>query len=165
MRWQGEGIIAPAVSWDSEPVTRTADEILSAISGDGDRHTAKDDAKSFLQDALADGPMSVADLEAEATAAGLLGERQRLSYNKAIRAAADSLGVVRKREGFGRGAAYHWSLPAAPSVPSGDMLAHACPISKRGTHGKDDNVSYECLDANAAYLSDFGAFQGGGRGS
>jgi putative DNA primase/helicase len=131
----GKGIIAPAVSWDSEPVTRTADEILSAMSGSGDRHSGKDDAKIFLQEVLAGGLMSVADLEAEARAAGLLGERQRLSYNKAIRAAADSLGVVRKREGFGRGAAYHWSLPDDPCVPSRAMLAHACPISREGTHG------------------------------
>jgi hypothetical protein len=130
-----KGIIAPAVSWDSEPVTRTADEILSAMSGSGDRHTARDDAKVFLQEVLADGPMSVADLEAEARTAGLLGERQRLSQNKAIRAAADDLGVLRKREGFGQGAAYHWSLPDTPSVPSGAMRAHVCPISREGTHG------------------------------
>jgi hypothetical protein len=134
----GKGIIAPAVSWDSKPVTRTADEILSAMSGSGDRHTAKDDAKIFLQEVLANGPVSVPDLEAEARTAGLLGERQRLSYNKAIRAAADSLGVARKREGFGRGAVYHWSLADAPCVPS-TMLAHACPISTQGTHGTHDN--------------------------
>jgi hypothetical protein len=126
------------VSWDSEPVTRTADEILLAMSGSCDRHAAKDDAKIFLEEVLVQGPMSVADLEAEARAAGLLGERQRLSYNKAIRAAADRLGVVRKREGFGRGAAYHWFLPDDPCVSSGAMLAHACPISKQGTHGIHD---------------------------
>jgi hypothetical protein len=135
-----KGIIAPAVSWDSEPVTRTADEILSAMSGSSDRHAAKDDAKIFLQEALAQGPMSVADLEAEARAAGLLGERQRLSYNKAIRAAADKTGVVRKREGFGRGSAYYWSLPDALCAPSAAMLAHACPISKEGTHGTHDKA-------------------------
>jgi hypothetical protein len=131
----GRGIIAPAVSWDSEPVKRTADEILSAMSGSGDRHTAKDEAKTFLQEALGSGPMSVSDLEAEARAAGLLGERQRLSYNKAIRAAADTLRVVRRREGFGPGAAYHWSLP---DTPSGPMVAHVCPTSRQGTHGTHD---------------------------
>jgi hypothetical protein len=162
----GKGIIAPAVSWDSEPVTRTADEILSAMSGGGDRHTAKDDAKIFLQEVLAEGPMSVADLEAEARAAGLLGERQRLSYNKAIRTAADRMGVVRKREGFGRGAAYHWSLPDASSVPSAAMLAHACPNSKEvthGTHGKHDRADYECRDLNVASAAGFGALSGEGR--
>jgi putative DNA primase/helicase len=156
----GQGIIAPAVSWDSEPVTRTADEILAAMSSSGDRHTARDDAKVFLQEALANGPISVVDLEAEARAAGLLGERQRLSYNKAIRAAADRMGVVRKREGFGRGAAYHWSLPDAPCVPSGAMLAHACPISKEGTHGthgKYDRAGYECRDLDVAPVGDFDA--------
>ena len=124
----GQGIIAPAVSWDSEPVKRTADEILSAMSGGADRHTQKDDARIFLQEALAGGRMSVADLEAEARAAGLLGERQRLSYKQSDQ---DGGGIAlvwpRKREGFGRRAAYHWSLPrrsmralrhdACPSVP------------------------------------------------
>jgi hypothetical protein len=121
-------------------VTRTADEILSAMSGSGDRHTARDDAKVFLQEVLAGGPMTVADLEAEARTAGLLGERQRLSQNKVIRAAADNLGVLRKREGFGQGAAYHWSLPDTPCAPSAAMLAHACPISKEGTHGTHDKA-------------------------
>ncbi len=139
----GKGIIAPAVSWDSEAVTRTADEILSAMSGSSNRHTAQDDAKIFLQEALAHGPMSVSDLEAEARTAGLLGDRQPLSYNKAIRGAADRMGVIRKREGFGRGAAYHWSLPDAPCVSSGAMLAHACPILKEGTHGTHDEAHEE----------------------
>jgi hypothetical protein len=124
----GRGIIAPAVSWDSEPVKRTADEILSAMSGSGDGHTAKDEAKTFLQEALGSGPVLVSDLEAEARAAGLLGERQRLSYNKAIRAAADTLGVLRRREGFGPGAVYRWSLPDP-------MVAHVCPTSRQGTDG------------------------------
>ncbi len=121
----GQGIIAPATTWGTAPVTRMADEEL--WSGSRDR-TVKDDAKIFLQEALAGGPKSVVELEAEARMAGLLGQGQRLSYKKAIRAAADRLGVVRKREGFGRGAAYHWCLPSA-------MLAHVRPIAKNGTHG------------------------------
>jgi hypothetical protein len=123
-----EGIIAPAVSWDSEPVTRTADEILSAMSGGGDRHTARDDARVFLQEVLADGPMSVADLEAEARTAGLLGERQRLSQNKAIRAAADGLGVLRKRH----------PCPRVPCVPMRALFqerAHMAPMTSLVTEG------------------------------
>ena len=73
----GQGIIAPAVSFDGLPVTRTADEILSAISSGGPA-TSKDDAKLFLIDALNGGPASVPDLEAMARAHGLLGEAQRL---------------------------------------------------------------------------------------
>jgi hypothetical protein len=126
------GIIAPAVSWDGQPVTRTADEILSAMSGGGDRHTSKADAAAFLEDALSGGPVSVPDLEAMARAAGILGERQRIANNKPLRSAADDLGVVKRREGFGPGGAYRWSLPCAPSDP---MRAHARPISEQGAHG------------------------------
>jgi DNA-binding NarL/FixJ family response regulator len=129
----GKGMIAaPAV------LTRAADEKLPAMSGHGDC-VIKDDAKIFLQEILADGPKSVAHLEAEARMAGLLGEGQRLSYNKVIRAAADSLGVVRKREGFGRGAAYHWYLPDSARVPQSAALTDVCPISEkdaRGDHGE-----------------------------
>jgi two-component system nitrate/nitrite response regulator NarL len=130
----GNGIIAaPAVSRGTES-TRTADEKVPAMSGHGEA-VIKHDAKIFLQGILADGPKSVAHLEAEARVAGLLGEGQRLSYNKVIRTAADGLGVMRKREGFGPGAAYHWYLPDSARVPLSAGLTEVCPISKKDACG------------------------------
>ncbi len=121
----GKGIIAPAVSWDSEPVTRTADEILSAMSGgSGDRYTAKDDAKMFLQEALAGGPMSVADLEAEARAAGLLGEAAAAVVQQGDQGSSGQPGGGTKAGRFWPGSGL--SLVAA----RGSMRAlgrHACP--------------------------------------
>jgi len=127
------GIVASRVTWESGPVTVTANQALAAAAGGTARQTAKADAEGFLREALARGPVTVPDLESEARAAGLLGEGQRLSYSKPLRAAANALGVVNRREGFGPGATYWWSLPC---VPSDTMLAHACPLSKEGTHGE-----------------------------
>jgi DNA-binding NarL/FixJ family response regulator len=120
-------IAAPALSRGNE-FTRTRDGNLPAISEHGEC-LIQDDVKIFLQGILADGPKSVAHLEAQARMAGLLGEGQRLSYNKVIRAAADGLGVVRKRNGFGRGAIYHWYLPDARG-DNGE--GHTRPAQSRG---------------------------------
>jgi hypothetical protein len=119
----GGGIMAPAVSWDGLPVARTADEVLRAVQGGGGR-PARDAAKAFLAAALAAGPAAVGDLEARARARGLLGASTLLSHCRAMRAAADSLGVVKRREGFGPGSVVRWSLPTRARPPIG---AHACP--------------------------------------
>jgi DNA-binding NarL/FixJ family response regulator len=140
MSGAGNGMIAaPALSRGNE-FTRTADEKLPAMSDHGEC-VIKDEAKIFLQGILADGPKSVADLEAQARMVGLLGEGQRLSYNKVIRAAADGLGVVRKRKGFGRGAIYHWYLPDSARLPRGAAVTDMCRISEkdaRGDNGERD---------------------------
>jgi two-component system nitrate/nitrite response regulator NarL len=140
MSGAGNGVIAaPALSRGNE-FTRTADERLPPISAHSEC-VIQDDVKIFLQGILADGPKSVAHIEAEARMAGLLGEGQRLSYNKVIRAAADGLGVVRKRNGFGRGAIYRWYLPDSTRVPRSAALTDMCRNSKkdeRGDNGERD---------------------------
>ena len=144
----GNGIIAAPAVFPGTELTRTRDEKLPATSGSGDR-IGKDDAKIFLQEVLADGPKSVAHLEVEARVAGLLTEGQRLSYNKVIRAAADSLGVVRKREGFGRGAVYHWYLPDTPCVPP-RIFSHVCPISEKDTRGNHGGAGVRPVQSRGA---------------
>src|SRR5262249_51259860 len=52
----GDGIVASRISWDSEPVTITANEALAADAVGTEARTAKADAMEFLQAALADGP-------------------------------------------------------------------------------------------------------------
>jgi len=129
----GGMIAAPGISRGSKS-RWTADEKRPAVSRQGEC-VIKHDAKTFLQRILADGPKSVAHLEGQARMAGLLGEEERLSYNKLIRAAADRLGVVRKREGFGRGAIYHWHLPNSTRVPMSAALSDVCAISEKDENG------------------------------
>ena len=70
----------------------------------------------FLNHALADGALAVAELEVKARAAGLLGERQQIQHAKAFKKAKKSLGIQSRRDGFGVGGKWVWLLPAQ-SVP------------------------------------------------
>ena len=117
-----DGIIGSAVVWGNEPVERTADEALSSSESAGGI-TGKDDAADFLRDALSQGPADVLEVEQQARSAGLLGDNQRLRQSKVFRMARQALGVLYRREGFGTGARYVLSLPAASCAPSNPMRA------------------------------------------
>jgi hypothetical protein len=75
-------------------------------------------AIEFLGVVLANGRAKVPDIEAEARAAGLLGENQRISLSKPFRSACDELKVIKSRDGFGPGAVHYWGLPARHSCSS-----------------------------------------------
>jgi hypothetical protein len=85
------------------------------------------DFVTFLKTTLTDGPVAVSEIEARARAAGLLGERQRITNVKAFRKAKSALGIVSIRQGFGRDGAWAWALPppAKLSAPEaeGQLLA------------------------------------------
>jgi hypothetical protein len=84
---------------------------------------------AFLNARLADGPVAVADLEAAATAAGLLGQRQKIADARSFKAAKRKLALKSTRRGFGRGSVCYWALPApptpvtVPAVPNSDIIA------------------------------------------
>jgi hypothetical protein len=108
-RLVAEDVIGSYVEWDSSaPVTISVDQALSGNTGG---KTATHSAIDFLQEILAAGPTDVLDIEAEARAAAMLGDNQRLNASKPFRSAADTLKVVRKRNGFGPGARMQWALP------------------------------------------------------
>jgi hypothetical protein len=65
----------------------------------------------FLRVALADGALGVPNLETMARAAGLLGERQRISNAKPFRKAKSALDIQSVRDGFGAGGGWLWKLP------------------------------------------------------
>jgi hypothetical protein len=66
----------------------------------------------FLRDALANGALSVLELEAKARAAGLLRENQEIQHAKAFKRAKKFLGIRSRRDGFGLGGKWVWLLPA-----------------------------------------------------
>ena len=135
----GDDLVASAVAWCEEKVTRTADDILSASkAGDGER-SAKDDAMEFLRDVLAAGPVDALDIEAQARSAAMLSDSKRISECKPIRAAAAALGVVKKRVGFGPGARLQWSLPDGdPTIDA--LRPHRCPLRKEGIYGRKGHL-------------------------
>jgi hypothetical protein len=65
----------------------------------------------FLRDALALDGLGVSKLNAMARAAGLLGERQRITDAKAFRRAKVLLGIRSVRDGFGPRGGWLWELP------------------------------------------------------
>jgi hypothetical protein len=65
----------------------------------------------FLRDALAVDALAVPKLEVMARAAGLLGERQRISNAKPFRKAKSALDIQSVRDGFGAGGGWLWKLP------------------------------------------------------
>jgi putative DNA primase/helicase len=125
-----DGIVASSVCFDNEHVSQTADQALAAENGAGERATAKDDAAKFLRTVLADGPMAVADIEAEARAAGLLGATQPISQCKPIRSARDALGInVYQRKGQKAGG-WCWAMPGQMPSEGSDSRQ-----KKRATDG------------------------------
>jgi hypothetical protein len=71
-------------------------------------------ASEFLEQALANGALDVAELEAMARAVGLLGKRQQIQHAKPFKKAKKSLGIRSIREGFGSTGKWAWLLPAKP---------------------------------------------------
>jgi hypothetical protein len=72
----------------------------------------------FLEHALANGALDVAELEATARKAGLLGTRQQITHAKAFKKAKRSLGIRSIRDGFGNKGKWAWLLPAKPVKPA-----------------------------------------------
>jgi hypothetical protein len=71
-------------------------------------------AAVFLRKALAVNAVGVPQLDAMARAAGLLGERQRITDAKPFRQAKISLGIRSVRGGFGASGGWSWELPRHP---------------------------------------------------
>lgn len=95
------------VSWENEPITITADEALSGNLGD-DSRSQLDDAKGFLRGLLADGPLPVKRVRAEADDAG--------HTWATIRRAQKDLGIDAYKAGMKEG--WRWQLPTKVLTPS-----------------------------------------------
>ena len=71
----------------------------------------------FLRDALGVSALGVPELEARARAAGLLGERQRITHAKVFKTAKEFLGIRSVRRGFGDGGEWLWRLERQAASP------------------------------------------------
>jgi hypothetical protein len=96
-------------------------------------------AAEFLRKALAVEPLGVPQLDMMARAAGLLGERQRITNAKVFRRAKVLLGIRSIRNGFGEGGGWSWELPSdAPATISTTRQERSAPepaISREWVHG------------------------------
>jgi hypothetical protein len=134
-------IVASVVDWESEYVTRSADEALSATEQRGpDGSTVKEQAIEFLKVVLADGPKPVKDIEREAAEACLLGEGKSIGDSKPFRAAKKVLQVKTSKPGMEEG--WLWSLPKAPSHPDEGALPNMrAPSEMEGAFGENDGIA------------------------
>jgi hypothetical protein len=88
---------------------------------------------TFLQSTLADGRISVSELETKARTAGLLGDHQRVTHSKGFKRAKMTLRIQSVRDGFGVGGQWFWVLPApaGPPIakPAYDRLTRAAALA------------------------------------
>lgn len=94
--------IEDALAWDTEPVSVTADDALSA-EPTADR-SERDDAADWLQQLLADGPV-------ESKAVRKLAGENGHTWTT-VRRAKLELGIRARKQGFRDGAGWYWYLPA-----------------------------------------------------
>jgi len=105
----GDNIVASYVHWEDTPVTISADQALGAAESTGSR-TTKEEATDFLRDTLGQGEVPAEEVQQAARKAGIT--------PKPLRSAREALKVKSRREGFGPGAVWYWSLSSGPLMPS-----------------------------------------------
>src|SRR5262245_46094648 len=106
----GDNIVASYVHWEDTPVAISADQALGAAESIGNR-TSKEEAIDFLRDILGQGEMPAEEVQQAARKAGIT--------SKPLRSAREALKIKSRRDGFGPGAVWYWSLPGGgPLMPS-----------------------------------------------
>jgi hypothetical protein len=106
------------VEWDDDPVTVDADTALTGTRPE--ERVEREDAISFLEDLLADGPVSVRDVFSQSRRNGI--------SDRTLRRAKEDLSVISDHEGWpGQQQDWYWKLPEAPEVASlgEDSVANA----------------------------------------
>jgi putative DNA primase/helicase len=103
---RGDG---PAVEWEADPVSITAEQALAAEADAGAEQAERSACEKWLRETLAAGPVPSRDVEKAGKDAGFnLTELKR---------AKTRIGAVSKREGFGANSKCHWSLPKGDGRP------------------------------------------------
>ena len=111
MGGDGEVIWAPYVKWEDSTVKISADEAVAAMGGDAESRGAKEDAKAFLQELLADGAVPAKDAKRQAEEAGI--------STASLRRARHALRVdVRREGGIAEKGQWLWSLRCSLSEMS-----------------------------------------------
>lgn len=147
------GIHASRVTW-GEAVEGTARELLAEPEEGSEPRIATDEAAAALTRILA-GDMVPMQSAVDAM------KREGFT-EKVIRKARERLGVIVKRNGFGKEMRSYWKLPPGLALPSDDdegspipahtpaIPAHSCPLETLGTNGMNGHEwrpGHECAGA------------------
>src|SRR5262245_37841009 len=131
-----DNIVASYVHWDATPVTISADQALGAAESAGSR-TTKEEATDFLRDILGQGEVPAEEVQQAARKAGIT--------PKPLRSAREALKVKSRREGFGPGAVWYWSLPGGgplmPSPPIDAQSPSRASMDPEGINGGGESAS------------------------
>lgn len=124
--------------------THTAAALL-ATAGDDDARSERDDAKTWLRDVLADGPLSAKEIFRLAAQAGIA--------ERTLKRAKRELGIRSQRSGFGREGGYSWGLDdgagdAPPAI--GGHNPHRVPAQSVGTPWPDMALHASTGDTGAS---------------
>ena len=121
-------------TWDEQPPADVdVDEVFGGVHSDD--QVEREDAKAFLLEVLADGPVPSKEIERDAKANGIA---QRTLFR-----AKSSLSVQATRIGFGPGGAWQWRLPvddsskAATREPSNTAIPN--PVAAYDDAGANKN--------------------------
>jgi hypothetical protein len=118
-----DGILASSVLWEMDPVDQTADQAL-ATAGRGEEQpsTQVSECAEFLRVLLADSPLLVAEIEAEARVAGLLGPNQAISQSRPMRDAREELGIKPRQRTGQRAGGWVWGIEGQMTSQRSDDL-------------------------------------------
>jgi len=135
-----DGNRIPTLDWDPTPVHMTADEACTAP----ERRTDRDNARDWLQAALAGGPRPVNELKAESQCAGIAW--------RTLKRALKELGIKPRKAGRGP---WTWGLPDEECQP--ESVAPLAPFEEcqRGTLQHAGPESEECQPNEAGELAPF----------
>jgi putative DNA primase/helicase len=111
----GEVIRAPYIYWEGEHVEVTASQAMAATKSPG----AKGQAKKFLLDRLADGPMPKTEIEEAADAHGI--------SNRTLYRAKDDLHVIVEKERGVANGKWVWRLPERLRIDAAKVAKFATP--------------------------------------
>jgi hypothetical protein len=103
-RESGKEIWAPHIVWERQPVDVSATEAMQA---DNKSPAARDEAKKFLNEILANGPILKTEIEEAADANGIA--------ERTLFRAKNELNIMAKKDG--EGGAWTWRLPDKPRAP------------------------------------------------
>jgi putative DNA primase/helicase len=135
----GNDIVASAITWESEKITRTADEILAA-GREAHETPERSEAEEFLRDLLSGGPRPAAEVEAEAKGAGV-------SW-RTVRRAQKGLGIKPYRraesgDGLGKSGRWYWALPNTGETPNMANFPYDGHVKDVATLGNSGHLSGE----------------------
>jgi putative DNA primase/helicase len=120
-------IPASSIVWESERVTKTADEIMAANDGSGEHRSSRDEAAEWLIELIGDGELDSKEVRSQSQAAGLTWAT--------VRRAKTWLGIKPQRRSDGGAGEGKWVWRLPPERLQGAQKSQDAQVSDMSTLG------------------------------